>query len=145
MMLLKKAISLAIDAHEGQADKLGNPYISHVFRVMGRLRHEDEQVVAALHDVVEDTPLTFKDLEDFGFPQEIIEAVDSVTRRRGESYDVFVSRAAQNRIGINVKIADLMDNSDPNRLSYLSEKDRQRLENKYRRALEFLIQARMAY
>lgn len=73
-----------------------------------------------------------------GFPEYIVEAVESVTRHDGEPYDEFVYRASQNDIGLMVKWADLMDNSDPNRLSYLGNATRERLENKYRKALEFL-------
>ena len=136
--MLERAIALAAMAHAGQVDKAGAPYILHPLRMMLRLSGPEERIVAMLHDVVEDTDWTLERLRGEGFPDEIVEAVESVTNREGESYDDFVRRAAKNPIGARVKLADLEDNSDVSRLGgTITEKDRARLE-KYRKAIEFL-------
>jgi len=75
MSLLEKALALAVDAHRGQKDPAGKPYILHPLRVMARVQTEDEQVVAILHDVVEDTPWTPEKLAAEGFPPHILEAL----------------------------------------------------------------------
>jgi (p)ppGpp synthase/HD superfamily hydrolase len=108
---LKQAIDIAIKAHRGQVDKTNEPYIQHSRRVMDEVDSVDEKIVGILHDVVEKNSLwSIRRLEGEGFKSTIIEAVDAMTRRAGESYDDFVSRAAANPISRTVKMADLTDN-----------------------------------
>jgi (p)ppGpp synthase/HD superfamily hydrolase len=108
---LKQAIDIAIKAHRGQVDKTNEPYIQHCRRVMDEVDSVDEEIVGILHDVVEKNSLwSIRRLEGEGFKSTIIEAVDAMTRRAGESYDDFVSRAAANPISRTVKMADLTDN-----------------------------------
>ncbi|MCC6536577.1 MAG: HD domain-containing protein [Bryobacterales bacterium] len=141
MATLEDAIALAALAHKGQLDKAGAPYILHPLRMMLRLAAEDERIVAVLHDVVEDTGWTFADLREAGFAETIVEAVDAMTHREGESYEDFVLRAGRNPVARRVKLADLDDNSDASRLpSPLTDKDRARLE-KYARARAVLLAA----
>ncbi len=135
--LLEKALGIAVEAHQGQRDKNDAPYIMHPIRVMGRVRTTPEKIVAILHDVVDDTDWTLERLKKEGFPQEILEAVDCLTKREGEAYEDFVDRAASNPISRPVKLADLEDNMDVRRLKSVAEKDRERLE-RYRRAWEKL-------
>ena len=104
---------MAARAHHGQLDKNGEPYILHVLRVMLRQRDEESRIVAMLHDVVEDTPMTLKDLRSAGFSGEVCRAVNCLTRRPGEAYEVMISRVAANALARRVKIADLEDNMDP--------------------------------
>jgi len=112
---LEDAIALACRAHRGQVDKAGKPYILHPLRVMLRLEDPAAQIVAVLHDVVEDTPVTLADLRAEGYSGEICDAVDCLTRRPGEAYEAFISRAAANPLSRRVKLADLEDNMDPRR------------------------------
>lgn len=137
MSTLEKAIAIAAEAHEGQTDKAGMAYILHPLRVMLMLETEAERIVGVLHDVVEDTPITFDDLRAADFKDEILAALDSVTRRDDEEYEAFVLRAGENPIGRRVKLADLKDNSDLSRIASPTEKDYARLE-KYRRAIAAL-------
>lgn len=137
MSTLEKAIAIAAEAHEGQTDKAGMAYILHPLRVMLMLETEAERIVGVLHDVVEDTPITFDDLRAADFKDEILAALDSVTRRDDEAYEAFVLRAGENPIGRRVKLADLKDNSDLSRIASPTEKDYARLE-KYRRAIAAL-------
>lgn len=134
MSMLEKAIALAVEAHKGQREKLGAPYILHPLRVMLRLQGETDQIVGILHDVVEDTEITFDDLRQLGYSAEVIAALDGVTRRKNESYSEFVERSLQNRISRRVKLADLEDNMNIRRLPVVfSERDHKRLQ-RYRRA-----------
>lgn len=132
MSLLEKAIAIAVEAHRGKNDRAGQPYILHPLRVMFRVESEAERIVAALHDVVEDhgDVWPMERLRQEGFPPEILEALDGVTKRDGESYEQFVERSARNPISTRVKLADLEDNMDVRRLSQVTEKDRERL-NRY--------------
>ena len=134
---LERAIAIAAMAHEGQLDKGGAPYILHPLRVMLRLQGEAERIVAVLHDTVEDSSVSFDDLLAEGYSSTIVDALRSVTRIEGESYDDFVERAGRNRIGRAVKLADLAENSDLSRIPNPGADDLARLE-KYRRASAYL-------
>jgi (p)ppGpp synthase/HD superfamily hydrolase len=135
---LARAIAIAADAHVGQLDKSGAPYILHPIRVMLRMRSEPEMIVAILHDVVEDTPWTFDRLRAEGFSQDVLTALDGVTRRPEETYHEFVTRSKTNPISRQVKIADLEDNMDLKRLGEaLTDHTVQRLR-RYQSAWHFL-------
>ena len=137
-MDLERAIQIATQAHAGFRDKGGNIYILHPIAVMMRCETNEEKIVAILHDVVEDSEWTFDALLKEGFSAEVVEALKSVTKEaKDEDYDSFIQRCSNNKIGRNVKIADLRDNLDITRMGELSEKDIKRT-NKYKRALEFL-------
>ena len=112
---LEDAIALAAHAHRGQVDKGGQPYILHVLRVMLRQAEETARIVAVLHDVLEDTPLTLAGLRAAGYSEQVCAAVDCLTRRAGETYEEMIERVATNPLARHVKLADLADNLDPNR------------------------------
>ncbi len=135
---LERAIAIAAEAHAGQADKAGVPYILHPLRMMLSLASAEERIVAVLHDVCEDCPgWSFERLRSEGFSSLIIEALDSVTKREGEDYEAFIRRAASNPIGQRVKLADLNDNCDLSRISAPSPRDMERI-GKYREAISLL-------
>jgi (p)ppGpp synthase/HD superfamily hydrolase len=135
---LERAIAIAAEAHAGQVDKAGAPYVLHPVRMMLRMSSTDERIVAVLHDVCEDCAgWTFDRLRREGFSDHIIQALQSVTKRDGEDYEAFVRRAATNPIGRRVKLADLDDNSDLSRIAMPSERDFRRIE-KYRRAIDLI-------
>ena len=131
---LERAIAIAAAAHAGQLDKGGAPYILHPLKVMLRMTTLEERIVAVLHDVVEDCEISLDDLRKEGFSEEVLSAIESVTKVPGESYEDFVERAAQNPIGRVVKLADLEENSDLSRIASPSWDDLERVE-KYRRAI----------
>ena len=136
--MLERAIEIAVEAHKGQIDKGGSPYILHPLRVMMSVDLELEKIVAVLHDVVEDSNWTFEDLLAEGFSIEVIEALQSVTKESpDEDYDLFIQRAMQNPIARKVKIADLRDNLDVTRISEITDTDVKRI-NKYKKALKLL-------
>lgn len=136
---LNVAIKLAAEAHLGQYDKAGDPYILHPLRVMMQLETEAERIVGVLHDVLEDTPVDAIELLKHGFSGQVIEALESVTRRKDETYFDFVQRAKQNEIGRKVKLADLKDNMDWNRIKEPTEEDMKRMQ-KYQKAYYILKQ-----
>ncbi|MGY2438099.1 HD domain-containing protein [Pseudomonas sp. SDO52101_S400] len=131
---LERAIAIAATAHAGQVDKGGAPYILHPLKVMLRMSSLEERIVAVLHDVVEDCGISLDDLRKEGFSEEVLSAIESVTKVPGESYEDFVERAAQNPIGRVVKLADLEENSDLSRIASPNWEDLERIE-KYRRAI----------
>lgn len=137
MGTLERAIVIATEAHAGQIDKAGAPYILHPLRVMLSMDTDDERIAAVLHDVVEDTPWTLDALRVEGFSEAVLSAVESVTHRDGESYEEFVDRAGRHPIGRRVKLADLADNCDLQRIALPTAKDFARIE-RYRRAIERL-------
>jgi len=139
--LLEKAVAIAVDAHRGQRDRYGAPYILHPLRVMARVATPIEKTVAILHDVVEDTAWTFQDLKREGFSAPVIEALKCVTKKSGEAYEDFVQRSASNLLACRIKLADLEDNMDLRRMSAIAEADRARLQ-KYLKAWKILIEAR---
>jgi (p)ppGpp synthase/HD superfamily hydrolase len=132
------ALRIAIRAHEGQKDKSRREYVMHPIRVAERCKDPRAKIVALLHDTIEDTDVTADYLRCEGFPEEIINAVLSVTKQEGEDYEHFVHRAAKNVIGREVKIADLEDNMDIRRLIEIKDEDVARLR-KYLRAWQYLI------
>lgn len=137
--LLQKAIEVAVEGHKGQVDKNGELYILHPMRVMGAFQNDARRIVGILHDVVEDTRYELADLADAGFGDEILQAVDAITKRKGERYDAYLSRIMANDVARDVKLADIEDNSS--RLDRVSEPDRTRLRNKYEKARDFLKRA----
>ena len=135
MSTLEKAIVIAAEGHAGTTDKAGAPYILHCLRVMLALNEPNDRIVGVLHDVVEDCAgWTLDRVRAEGFSEEIVAALDSVTKRDGEEYFSFVRRAAANPIGRKVKLADLKDNSELTRISKPSQRDLERI-GKYRKAI----------
>lgn len=136
--LLAKAIEIATEAHNGQTDKMGMPYIGHVMRVMQAGRTVEEKIVGVLHDLVEDTSWTFEQLAAEGFSEQVIEALRCVTKiSDDEPYDSFIERVKANPLAVAVKINDLTDNMDIRRLNELSDWDIKRLR-KYLNAYKSL-------
>lgn len=131
--LLEIAIKIAANAHSGQVDKGGQPYILHPLRVMMSLIDEKDKIIGVLHDTVEDTDVTYEYLKEAGFDDEIIEGIKSVTRNKGETYNQFIDRVSLNPRGKRVKLADIEDNMDISRIPNPSEKDYNRVE-KYKKA-----------
>ena len=134
---VEDAVSIAAQAHRGQTDKAGAPYLLHPLRMMLRMDTEAAMMAAVLHDVVEDTDWTLDRLREAGFSNEVLEAVDCLTHREGESYQQFVERVRTNPIARQVKIADLEDNMNIRRINQLAPKDLERME-KYHRAWRVL-------
>jgi (p)ppGpp synthase/HD superfamily hydrolase len=140
MSTLERAIVIAAQAHADTVDKAGAPYILHCLRVMLAMNSTSDRIVGVLHDVVEDcADWTLDRVRSEGFSEEVVGALDSVTKRDGEEYFSFVRRAAENRVGRKVKLADLKDNSDLTRISKPTQRDFDRIE-KYQKAIAMIEQ-----
>jgi guanosine-3',5'-bis(diphosphate) 3'-pyrophosphohydrolase len=138
--LLGKVLVLATNAHAGQFDRGGKPYILHPIKVMHYLKTDDEelQCVALLHDVVEDTKTTWQDLEDIGCTPRVINAVRVLTKVPGESYDQYKQRVLASEDAMLVKMADLRHNTDIRRLKGITQKDIDRMAKYNQFYLEIL-------
>ena len=132
------ARALATKAHEGQTDKAGLPYITHPERVASRMENPEAQVIGWLHDTVEDTPITLRDIEAT-FGPETAAAVDAISRRDGEPWSDYLDRVAANPMARQVKISDLIDNSNLSRIPHVTLKDVER-QKKYNKALKKLLE-----
>jgi GTP diphosphokinase / guanosine-3',5'-bis(diphosphate) 3'-diphosphatase len=142
MATLERAIQIAAQAHTGQLDKSGQPYILHPLRVMLHMKSEHERIVAALHDVIEDTSVTLTQLAAEGFSAIVIDAVRALTKLPWESRLKAAARAARNPIALAVKLADNSDNMDMSRIPHPTAKDIARLEE-YKAVRDLLLRASM--
>lgn len=135
--LLKLAVKVASKAHKNQYDKGGKPYFEHPDAVARSLSETKHKITAYLHDVCEDTPITFEDLLDMGFTEEIVNSVKLLTKSPGQSYDEYLKGICTDSCAKAVKIADLKHNMELSRIPFPEEKDFARVE-KYKKALAFL-------
>lgn len=135
--LTKKAMKISFEAHKNQVDKNGIPYIYHPIHLAEQMEDENTICVALLHDVVEDTDITFEELQKIGFNDDIIVALKLMTHDERVPYMDYIREIRNNPIAAKVKLADLKHNSDLTRLDVIDEKAKQRVE-KYRKAIELL-------
>ena len=138
----KKAMKIMARQHKDQLDKSGLPYILHPWLVAEWQNDEVRTIVALLHDVVEDTDMTFEDIKKEGFSDEVIEALKLLTHDSKDDYDEYLKNIANNDIAIDVKLADLKHNSTISRLDNVEKKDIDRY-NKYLRGIEYLESKRL--
>ena len=137
--LTKKALSVCFNAHKDQVDKTGLPYVFHPFHLAEQMDDELSTVCALLHDVVEDTSLTFDDLLNMGFSNSVIQVLKLLTHDDGVPYMDYVKNLATNPTAKKVKIADLNHNLDQTRLDEIDECAISRVE-KYKLALKYLTE-----
>jgi len=136
---LERAIQVATKAYDGRVDRQGEPYAAHVIRVMLAVDSDDERAVALLHDVFEWGTITLREFASAKFPKRVVDAVDALTKRRGESLSEYVERVRASRLATTVKLADLRDNALEWRLDALPDKaTRKRLVAMYRETAELL-------
>ncbi len=135
---LQRAIEIAVEAHKGQVRKNGSPYILHPLRLMLAVDSPDEQIVAVLHDVVEDTSVTFEHLEHEGFSRRVLDALKLVTHDDESPYEDYIAAIKANPTARAVKLADLRDNSNVFEIPELSSADLNRLA-KYHKARNTLL------
>lgn len=131
------ALAIARKAHAGQVDKAGVDYIQHPLYVASQVKTEQEKAVALLHDVLEDSDITAADLLAYGLSNEVVAAVQTLTKKKGQSYQDYLEKVKSNDLARVVKLADLKHNSDLSRLKSVSDTDRERVE-KYKKAIYYL-------
>lgn len=141
--MLDKMLVIATNAHSGQFDRGGNPYILHPLRVMSYLKTDDEELmcIALGHDVIEDTKVTYRDLRDAGISERVIAGIRALTKLPGQTYDEYKEGVFANIDAMRVKMADLRHNTDIRRLKGVSEKDIERMVKYQKFYLE--LQARL--
>lgn len=137
--MINEALKLCCKAHLDQTDKSGLPYYLHPIHLAYQMHDEDSIITALLHDVVEDSNYTIKDLENMGFSKNVCNAVGLLTRGPYDSYMDYIRRIKDsgNSIALAVKLADLRHNSDLSRFEYTTEKDEKRT-NRYLKAISIL-------
>ena len=138
--LTNKAMQLAYTAHQGQTDNSGQPYIFHPMHLAEQMDDEISTCVALLHDVVEDTAVTFADLEK-SFPPAVLDALHLLTHEDGTDYFQYVEAIRQNPVAVKVKLADLAHNSDQTRFSGCDDIPAEKLarwQEKYAKAFAIL-------
>lgn len=133
-----KAFQLAAKLHTGQMDKAGRPYIEHLSRVFLRVQAAGgdvmQQIAALLHDSIEDGKASAEQLSCHGVPYEALQLIRTLTKQENQSYSDYLSNVKLSPRALLVKMADLADNSDPERLAALPEVVAQRLRVKYTKA-----------
>ena len=135
--LTKRAFDIACVAHAGQLDKGGHPAYLHPVAVASRFQDEDLVAAALLHDVLEDSDYTPKDLLSLGIPKGVVFNVLTLTRMPGEQYFDYIRRVSQNEQAKQIKLADLEHNSDLSRLQIVTPRDKERTL-RYRKAMDIL-------
>lgn len=136
--MLSTMLKIATNAHHGQFDRGGQPYILHVLKVMHYLKTDDEelQCIALGHDVIEDTKTTYKELDDAGISERVIEGIAALTKMPGQTLDEYKFGVFNNPDAMRVKLCDLRHNSDIRRLKGISEKDFERMQKYHQFYLE---------
>lgn len=122
------ALEIAVQAHKGQVDKNGLPYILHPMNVAGRVDTVELKTIAILHDTIEDTFVTADYLLEKGIPQEIVDTVVLLTKPKAEQYESYLRRVKENPKAKAVKLADLAHNTSPERAEGLNEARKQKYE-----------------
>lgn len=141
--MLGRMLVLATNAHAGQFDRGGNPYILHPLKVMHYLKSDDEELmcIALGHDVVEDTGVTFKELREAGMSERVINGIRDLTKIPGQTYEEYKMGVFSNTDAMRVKLADLRHNTDVRRLKGVTEKDLARMAKYHQFFME--IKARL--
>lgn len=135
--MTKKALKICFKAHINQVDKTGVPYVFHLFHLAEQMDDEESVCLALLHDVVEDTSMTFEDLINEGFSEKIISALRLLTHLDSTPYMEYIQKIKENPLAKKVKLADLRHNSDLSRLDLLVDKIPSKLEL-YKIAIQYL-------
>ena len=149
-MIFSKALEIAINAHHNVFDKCGEEYIKHPLAVYALVvkHHGDSntQIAAILHDVVEDTDITFDDILDEGIPDVVVDALKLLTRPK-EKHDYFeyIQNLSSNPIARLVKMGDLTHNSKTDRIPVADRDDEKKMSKwkkkheKYNEMYQYLL------
>jgi (p)ppGpp synthase/HD superfamily hydrolase len=136
--MLDKMLVICTNAHHGQYDKGGRPYILHPLRVMSFLKTDDEelQCIALGHDVIEDTKVTYAELREAGISQRVQDGIKAMTKQPGQTLEEYKEQIFASADAMAVKMCDLRHNSDIRRLKGVTEKDIARMAKYHQFYLE---------
>lgn len=131
--LLFKTLELVLKVFDEKVDKGGLPYFNHLFKVYSGVSSYEEKIIALLHDIVEDTNVTYDDLKEFGYDNNIIDALKVLTKNKGEYYPDYIERIinSNNKLALNVKLSDLKHNMDITRIKNPTVNDYERISKRY--------------
>lgn len=128
--MISNMLHIATNAHHGQFDRGGQPYILHVLKVMHYLKSDDEELncIALGHDVVEDTKITYAELREAGMTERVIDGIRLLTKVPGQTLDEYKQGVFSSTDAMRVKLCDLRHNSDIRRLKGITERDLERMQ-----------------
>lgn len=135
--LTKTALKICFNAHKEQVDKSGIPYVFHPFHIAEQMTDEYSTAAALLHDVIEDSNITFDELKIYGIPDNVIDAIKLLTYNNNMPYLEYIKKIKDNQTAKEVKLADLKHNIDFTRLDDITADDIQR-NKKYAAAISIL-------
>lgn len=136
--LIYKSLEIVTVLFNEKCDKGGFPYVIHLLKVYSGVSEYIEKVCALLHDVVEDTDVTYDDLKSVGYPKEVIDILTILTKTKGEDYRKYIDRiiASENIHAMNIKLSDLRHNMDLSRIKNPTTNDYERISKRYEPAYE---------
>lgn len=136
--LVYKSLEIVTRVFNEKCDKGGFPYVIHLLKVYSGVSEYMEKVCALLHDVIEDTDVTYDDLREVGYSEEIISILTILTKLKGEDYQEYINRiiASNNVHAMNIKLADLRHNMDSSRIKNPTTNDMERITKRYAPAYE---------
>ena len=136
--LIYKSLEIVTKLFNEKCDKGGFPYVIHLLKVYSGVSEYLEKVCALLHDVVEDTDVTYDDLKNVGYSNEIIDILRILTKLKGEDYRKYIDRIinSNNIHAMNIKLADLRHNMDLSRIKNPTANDYERISKRYEPAYE---------
>ena len=139
--LIYKSLEIVSKLFNDKCDKGGLPYVIHLLKVYSRVSEYIEKVCALLHDVIEDTPVSYDDLKKIGYPNEVIEILEILTKLKGEDYRKYIDRIieSKNIHAMNIKLADLEHNMDLRRIVNPKANDYERISKRYEPAYEKIL------
>lgn len=141
--MTQQAFELVEELFKDRTDKGGHDYVQHLVRVSSGMKPKVKKTIALLHDVIEDTDTTLDDLMEMGYLPEVCEGVDIISRREGESYTDYIQRIINsgNVYVMEIKLADLEDNMNLDRIPHYTQKDVDRVNNRYKPAHKLVSEA----
>ena len=139
--LMYKSLEIVTRLFNDKSDKGGFPYVIHLLKVYSGVSDYNEKVCALLHDVVEDTDVTFDDLKKVGYDDAIIDTLEVLTKKKGEDYRDYIERIINsgNMHAMNIKIADLRHNMDLSRIKNPTSNDYERISKRYEPAYQKIM------
>ena len=136
--LIYKSLEIVTKVFGEKNDKGGFPYVIHLLKVYSSVSDYTEKVCALLHDIIEDTDVSYDDLKEVGYNEEIIDILHVLTKNKGEDYQAYIKRIIDsgNIHAMNIKLADLRHNMDSGRIKNPTTNDMERITKRYEPAYE---------